>query len=271
MKTRRDARRLGASLLLPLVLLGVATDVAAQPVVRDHRSPRDTGGVRGGVTVDVDLHGVAVGGGGGIVVGGDVVGGDVVVSGGAVAEDPDVRADVGVGVATGGEMVAGGGASYAGDVMDGDPLVAPHWEVAVGMLLPFELSSDGPTLAVQAGRQIGPLRLAVDYARYERPFPQAGICPYEASRLGLSARYRVSLGMGVAAFGAYVEGGLGREVARHHDMTATSPSVLVGAGVEAMFGERRSIGFDVGYRMHIDTATQASVSLLQLGMLLGGR
>lgn len=236
------------------------------------------------ITVDVE-GGLDVGGGGGVGVGGGVGGGvDVGVGGmgGGVVTGGVVGGVTSGGVVTGGVVTGGGVAVDSGVVLGGggsgdsifgegfDPLVAPHWELSIGMLLPMELSGDGPTLAVAAGRQIGPVRLAVDYSRYVRA-SEVYVCPYEASRLGLSARYRVSLGFDVGAIGAYVEGGLGREVARHEMATEIAPSVLVGVGLEGLFGDRGSIGFDLGYRMHIDTATDDTVSLIQFGLLLGRR
>jgi hypothetical protein len=157
------------------------------------------------------------------------------------------------------------GSWYVGGHGSGiDPLAVAHWEASVAMLVATELGADGPTLGASLGGQLGPVRLSVDYMRYQRD-------ELQASRLGITARYRVSMNLDDAGLGLYLEAGAGRESRtndlRMHESVATA---LVGAGLEFLMGERKSAGFDLGIRGIIDADDQL-VGLVQVGVLLGSR
>jgi len=152
-----------------------------------------------------------------------------------------------------------------------DPLATSHWEASVAMLVATDFGADEPSIGASIGRQLGALRVSLDYMRYERDLDLPTGCRVPASRIGLTARYRVSMDLDGAGLGLYVEAGAGRE-ARTHElrMTEAVPTALVGAGLEFLMGEDRSAGFDVGIRGIVDGEDRLA-GLVQVGVLLGSR
>lgn len=156
------------------------------------------------------------------------------------------------------------------------PLARPHWEAAVAMAVPIDTSGE-PGLHVALGRQLGGFRLALEYTRTDaagdRPSmtipglvsPDCGL----SQRLGVAARYRVGMGAPPVGFGAYLEGGLGRdEVTWSHSPTTVERDLMLGLGVEVVGGDDRLLGFDMGARFVL--ADRATAAMLVVGLIAGG-
>lgn len=149
-----------------------------------------------------------------------------------------------------------------------DALTDPHWELALGMTIPMILAGDGPDLVAAIGRQVGPVRIAVDYTRFTRGVDAMG-CAVGAQRYGIAARYRTSLDMGIGAFGAYVEAGVGHETFVVEDRPASARSYALGIGFDALFGLGKRAGFDFGYRVQLDATSGDATHLMLMSALLG--
>lgn len=225
-----------------------------------------------GATTTVD-----VGGGGSVTIGAEVTI-DVHASAGAQAtlSAPEPVVEVTANGSSSGHVAAE--LSAGGHIDDGNPLLEPHWEASIGMTIPTELGGPGPGLTASLGRQIGPLRLSADFTQLARDSsgPMAGSgafavrCLTRANRLGATARYRVAYGAGIAAFGLYVEGGLGRETYTTKVGPAVARSVAIGTGFETLIGgPGGAAGFDMGYRAVIDIDDGETAHLITLSMLLG--
>lgn len=153
---------------------------------------------------------------------------------------------------------------------DVDALVAPHWEASVGFALATEGFAD-PSITASIGRQVGPVRLGLDYMRYERDLGMALVCPVPASRIGLTARYRVSMPIGLGGMGVYTEAGIGRETRTFKDDTRESAATgMLGFGMEVLVGGAKSAGFDIGMRFVVDEEDRVA-GLVQVGLLLASR
>lgn len=157
-----------------------------------------------------------------------------------------------------------------------NPLLDPHWEASIGMAIPMDLGGPGPGLAASLGRQVGALRISGEYLQLARDSsgpitsPSAIRCLTRAHRLGATARYRVAYGAGIAAFGAYVEGGLGRETYVTKVGPAVARSAVIGLGFESLVGGRSGgAGFDMGYRAVIDVDDGETAHMFTMSMLLG--
>lgn len=250
-------------------LVGVAhLEARASPVATGTVDVGAGGSVTIGaeVTIDVDVHAQAHAGAG---AGGDA---DAHVDAGADAQSTSLAR----------EPEASPGVAVSSMVVDAaanaNPLLAPHWEASIGMSIPTDLGGPGPGLTASLGRQIGALRLSADYVQLARdssgPMTSSTAiavrCLTRAHRLGATARYRVAYGAGIAAFGAYVEGGLGRETYATKVGPTVARSVAIGAGFESLIGGRGgTAGFDMGYRALIDIDDGETAHLITLSMLLG--
>jgi hypothetical protein len=156
--------------------------------------------------------------------------------------------------------------------LDRNPLLEAHWEVSLGMAISTELRGPERGLLASVGRQVGSLRLSGEYAQLARDSSDgvAPSCLVRAHRLGATARYRIAYGAGIAAFGAYVEGGLGRESYQAKLGPTVAHSVAIGGGFESLIGGRGgAAGIDMGYRAMIDIGNGATAHLITLSMLLG--
>lgn len=128
---------------------------------------------------------------------------------------------------------------------------------------------DGPAVAAQLtfGRTFGALRIAGEYeigsvgqSVFNDPDPFDGIDPVRGQlhRLGLTVRGRAMLAQDAAAFGGYLEGGVGREsVLWQGGGRLDRMDVSVGAGFEVRAGMVRTGGFEVGVQLRAADAPPA--------------
>lgn len=189
-----------------------------------------------------------------------------------VTATAEVSADVrGITIGGGPPVVvaSSGEAEAAAEI---DALAAPHWEAGLAMLVVTDLGSGGPSPAAMLGRQLGPVRVSLDYMRYDRTLDAAlSICPVSTSRIGATMRYRASMSVGVGGMGGYLEGGIGRETSTLKDgRQLHATSYVAGLGFETLLGGRRSMGFDLGFRFLVDERDTLT-GLFQLGVLFGSR
>ena len=169
-------------------------------------------------------------------------------------------------------LMIGAGVASADETAP-SPLMRPHWEAEVAMVLPLELAHD-PGVHVAVGRQIGGFRLAAEYTRgdasIDRPsgftvMTDSGL----SQRLGIAARYRVGMGAPPIGFGAYLEGGLGRdEVTWSRGDSTVARDLMLGLGVEMAGGDERLFGLDVGARFVL--GGRETAALFTIGLIAGG-
>ncbi len=183
-----------------------------------------------------------------------------------VAVDAKVAVDVDVHVEAGAAATVDPPAPVTSSSTDA--LTDPHWELALGMTIPMALAGDGPDLVAAIGRQVGPVRIAVDYTRFTRGADAMG-CAINAQRFGVAARYRTSLDLGIGAVGAYIEAGVGHETFVLEDRPASARSYALGLGVDSLFGVAKRMGFDFGYRVQLDATSGDTTHLMLVSALFG--
>ncbi|MBK9036762.1 MAG: hypothetical protein IPL61_36855 [Myxococcales bacterium] len=172
-------------------------------------------------------------------------------------------------------------AGAASALTSSTPLVRPHWEAALAMVLPLELGDPGLHAAV--GRQIGSFRLAGEYtltdAASDRAMPGALAVVSDCGqrqRLGVAARYRLGLGTPDVGVGFYLEGGLGQATTRWSKTgTSRRDDALIGLGFELAGGGARLAGFELGGRFTIadgdgPDAAREVTGVITVGLLVGG-
>jgi len=175
-------------------------------------------------------------------------------------------------------------------------LARHRWEAELAAELAPSVEMDGVSGAEQIGlrlsfgRQIGPLRLSLEYgvSQFDSQRSVVGANGWleyeqrngELTRVGAAARYRVSAGMASAphlTVGFYGEVGIGRQtiVWEAGDESARTDAAL-GFGVEMAGGRDRMGGIDFGVRFHASRKPENPVdrthdltAVLQLGILIG--
>lgn len=190
----------------------------------------------------------------------------------AVAVEAHVDVAVSVDLST--HATPSASAPAEGELVWSTPLARPHWEAAVAMALPLDTAGD-IGLHVAAGRQLGGFRLALEYTRSDtagdRPSKTGALmadCGL-SQRIGVAARYRVGMGAPPVGFGAYLEGGAGRdEVSWSHSGTSVERDLMLGLGVELVGGGDRLFGVDIGARFVL--AERTTTGFLTVGLIAGG-
>jgi hypothetical protein len=159
----------------------------------------------------------------------------------------------------------------------------PHWEAGVAINGgPWDSAYqagtvDGPAVGAQLtfGHTLGPLRIAAEYevasvgqSVFNDPDPFDGIDPIRGQlhRVGVAVRGRAMLTQDLAALGAYVEGGVGRETVLWHGGGRMDRSdVSAGAGVEMLLGQAHLGGFEFGVQVRAAEAPPAKSAVTCTG------